>query len=274
MERNDAWAIAVTQADLPPFPLYRPATVEEAVTAFASAPKPAAIYAGGTDFFARLREGDKPASLIWIDRLGDLRKVARTADSLTLGARLTHHEIWQLPELDAVPGLAAAWRKIATVRIRRQATLGGNLMARRTRYEVSILLTALGATARFAGPDGETELPVDGIWDADLSRYPLLVSVTIPLHGAPVLDYERAMRPTFTQAACLSRTDGRRHLRVVIATEHLRPWSADAEGEAAAETLLDGLPAGYSDPAVSRSYLVQAGAAFLKRQIARMEALA
>lgn len=270
MEISIHGGVSVTQSDLPPVALFRPETVEDAINDLASAPAPATVYAGGTDFFARLREGESPASLVWIDRIDDLKTVDVSETELLLGARLTHHEAWQHPALDAVPGLAAAWRKIATVRIRRQATLGGNLMARRTRYELSILLTALGATARFAGPSGITEMPVEAIWDADLSAHPLLVSVAIPLTDTPALDYERSMRPTFTQAVCRRGTGDAPSLRVVVATEFLRPWCTEAAASEPAETIFERLPDAFHDPAVGRAYLAKAGAAFLKRQIARM----
>lgn len=260
--------LARSQADLPPVPLYRPESVAEAIHALDTAPAPAAFYAGGTDFFARLREGEAPAALVWLDRLQELREIGRDDDTLRLGALVTHHEAFRHPALDAVPGLAAAWRRIATVRIRRQATLGGNLMARRTRYELSILLTALGARAQMAGPEGTIDLPVEDLWQTDSAAHPLLVSVTIPLEGRPRLDYERSMRPTFTQALAM-REGG---WRLVVATEYLRPWAHDmAPGTPPAEATA-ALPADFADPAVSRAHMVRAGAAFLKRQIERMEA--
>lgn len=266
---SEARGIAHSQADLPPLPLYRPDTVEEAVRALGEAPAPAAIYAGGTDFFARLREGDAPGALVWIDRLEELRRIEAGKDALHIGALTTHFEAVAHPALEAVPGLAAAWRKIATVRIRRQATLGGNLMALRPRYELSILLSALGATARMAGAAGTRDIPVEDLWEADLLAHPLLVSVTIPLGGRPRLDYERSMRPTFTQALAM-RDDG---WRLVMATEYLRPWLHDlAPGSDPAEATA-ALPADYADLAVGRDHMARAGAAFLKRQIQRLETL-
>jgi CO/xanthine dehydrogenase FAD-binding subunit len=65
-------------------------------------------------------------------------------------------------------GFAAAWGKIANVRVRFSATIGGNLMARHTRYECSILLSALEANARLRGPAGTFEMPVEKLWNATL----------------------------------------------------------------------------------------------------------
>lgn len=272
--------LAPTAAALPAFALFRPDSVAAALEAFAGDAAGACFYAGGTDFFARVREGAAPARLIWVDGLAELRRVERDAESLTLGALLTHESAWRNAALDAVPGLAAAWRSIATQRIRRQATLGGNLMARRTRYELSILLTALDATALLAGSDARGELPVSALWDADLGARPLLTGVRIALSGAPRLHYERAMRPTFTQAACVrDEADGGRRLRFVMATEHLRPWFRDvpipkvldteAAQALAAETTAR-LPAEFHDPAAGRDYLARAGTAYLARQLSAL----
>ncbi|WP_196222668.1 FAD binding domain-containing protein [Pseudooceanicola algae] len=257
-----------TPADLSPVPLYRPTTVDEAVAALQESG--AAVYAGGTDFFAAVRQGLAPQALVWIAGIAEMKGASVADDVLRIGALSTHDESVEAPELDAVPGLARAWASIATVRIRNQATLGGNLMARRERYELSILLTAVGATARMAGPEGYRDMPVQDLWQADLTSTPLLVSVGVPLRGAPKLDYERSMRPTFTQALCRRGES----LRLVMATEWLQPWFTDAAlGTEPAEMLAD-LPEDFSDPAVGREHLVRAGGAFLKRQTARLEAIA
>lgn len=271
MDRTaDGDLIAATPADLSAFRLARPTSLDEAVAALSEAEGPVSVYAGGTDFFARVREGERPATLVSLGRVQGLDGIVATPAKLTLGALVTHVAAAAHPALAAVPGLAAAWRQIATVRIRRQATLGGNLMARRTRYELSILFDALGASARMVGPEGERELPVSALWEADLTAFPLLASVSIPLDGEPRLDYERSMRPTFTQAACLRRTDAGESLRFVIATEYLRPRASTATVPADPVRILADLPETFTDPAVGNAYLRRAGAALLARQIARL----
>ncbi|KAA2312412.1 hypothetical protein DL237_17495 [Pseudooceanicola sediminis] len=260
--------VARTPADLAPMPLYRPETISEALAALHESG--GTIYAGGTDFFAGVRQGLSPKALIWVAAIAEMKGCTIDSNGLHMGALNTHDESVAAPELDAVPGLAEAWSKIATVRIRHQATLGGNLMARRERYELSILLTALGATARMVGPELQVDMPVQDLWQADLEKTPLLASITIPLDNAPMLAYERSMRPTFTQALCRRG----QALRCVMATEWLQPWFKDAPLDADAGQMMSGLPADFHDPAVSRAHLVRAGSVFLKRQIARLEDLA
>ncbi|MFN3644523.1 MAG: FAD binding domain-containing protein [Gemmobacter sp.] len=260
--------IAATQSALSPFALFRPNTVAEAVAAFAAAPRPAVFHAGGTDLFARLREGWQPAALVALSRVAELRAVTRTGDTLVIGAGVTHAAAAGHPALDAVPGLAAAWARIATRRIRGQATLGGNLMARQTRYELAILLAALDASATLAGPDGQMTLRVADLWSAAPDSHPLLVSVAVPLAGRPRLAYDRGLRPLATLATCLRDTGA----RVALATEYLVPWSAPVPLPADPPAVLAALPADYADPAASRAFLVRAGAAMLARHLARFGA--
>ncbi len=266
--RPDASLLATTQAGLDPFHLYRPETVEDAMAAMAAGQPPVCFYAGGTDIFAAFREGLRPGSLIWLDRLPDRSRISVQANRLTLGAGVTHMQAVADPALDEVPGLASAWRRIATVRIRRHATLGGNLMARRPRYELSILLSALSARATLASGGGLRDVPVEALWDLPANRPELLVSVSIPLNGAPRLDYARDLRPTMTQALCL-RDPGTElpACRAVVATEYLRPYVTDLS-----EGAVLGLPDGFGDAIADPHWLARVSATQFTRQMERLAA--
>jgi carbon-monoxide dehydrogenase medium subunit len=161
-----------------------------------------------------------------------------------------------------LPSLAHPWSRIANVRIRFSATLGGNLMARRTRYEGAILLTALGARMRLRWAAGETEIPVQDLWTADLPRAALLTTVVIPLRRGLRLDYARELRPIMTQAV-----EDNAPGRVVTATEYVIPRlrrlnsvdAASVEGEIALD-----------DPVTSTAYLARVSQTLLERQLKRM----
>ena len=268
-QARDGHLLPTTQFGLPAFELYRPDSLDDLRTVCAEAPRPLMLYAGGTDAFAALREGRAVASLVRLDRIEELRGAVVADGVLTLGAGLTHFEAMNDPALAEVPGLAEAWARIATVRVRRHATLGGNLMARRPRYELSILLSALGATARLVGASGEREVPVEAIWDLPDDEPALLVSVAVPLSGAPRLDYARDLRPVMTQALC--RRDGAA-MRLAVGTERLRPHLIDWTGERDAAEILAGLPEEFEEPGAGRGWMVRAGAALLERQLERMAA--
>jgi carbon-monoxide dehydrogenase medium subunit len=264
--RSDGMLLATTQSGLAPFALYRPDTLQQASEAMRDASRPVSFYAGGTDFFAAVREGLQPATVIWLDRLEGSKTISRDADHLVLGGGLTHEDVATNEALDAVPGLADAWGRIATVRIRRHATLGGNLMALRPRYELSILLTALGATARLATADGDKVVPVEMLWDIDSGGPALLIDASIPLGGAPRLDYARDLRPTMTQALCWR--DGGAARRLVVATEYLRPLALDLGPKEPPV-----LPQDFADPIADQPWLQHVAATQYARQVSRLEAM-
>jgi CO/xanthine dehydrogenase FAD-binding subunit len=92
------------------------------------------------------------------------------------------------------------------------------LMARRTRYECLILLSALEANARLRGPAGTFELPVEKLWSATLPKGTLLTAVGLPARNRLRVDYERSLRPIMTQAdreiADCARLDPERQYRL------------------------------------------------------------
>ena len=276
-EVAQAGLIAASYRDIPPFPVIAPATVDEAVAAMADAEAPVP-YAGGTDLCGAVREGKPIGTLIWLKRLEDLRGVRDGGGALSIGALTTHAEGAASDATAAVPGLADAWSKLGKMRIRLSGTAGGNLMARHTRYEMSILLTALGGTAHFASAEGAADLTPADVWNRAEPPRSLLTRLSIPLAAGLRLDYDRSLRPLMTQALAVWRDgDGKTRGRAVVATEFLRPAALDldlsgndAKGIAAAAC--DALPEDFADPASGNAWLRRAGAAILARQLARMEA--
>jgi carbon-monoxide dehydrogenase medium subunit len=181
----------------------------------------------------------------------------------------------------AIPAFASAWGRVANVRVRMSATIGGNVMARRTRYEMPILLGALRARAAFAGSDGG-ETDVLAIAEADRMRS-LLTEVVIPLDGLVAFDYERSLRPIVTQAASVRRSADRSlTLCVAIGTEATAPYrfaldsgtSELRELAASAEELsrlaYRDFPDDFFDPMSSNAYLQHTGRVLLRRQLERL----
>jgi carbon-monoxide dehydrogenase medium subunit len=246
---------------IPPFRLVRATTVAEAVSALAAAESPA-VLAGGTDLPARFNEGFCPTDLIDISRIESLREIRLANGAVEIGATVTHASgTVHLALREHLSGFAAAWSRIANVRIRMSATLGGNLMARRTRYEGSILLSALGARVRFATAAGETETAVEHIWAADLPRGALLTTIVIPLRKGLRLDYARDLRPIMTQAVA---RDGAGEGRIVTSTEHIVPLVRALADESP--------PTKFGDPVTGDAYLRNVSATLLSRQLERMRA--
>jgi carbon-monoxide dehydrogenase medium subunit len=256
--------IPTSARSLPAFGLRRPTSIAEAVHAFDDAKQPM-FLAGGTDLPAQFNEGFTPINVIDLERVAELREIKLAGDALEIGATVTHasgstHALIK----QHLPSLGTAWARIANVRIRFSATMGGNLMARRTRYEGSILLSALGARLRFKAAAGETELAVEDLWRTDLPSLGLLTTIVVPLRPGLRLDYARELRPIMTQAVAF---DDAGKGRVVTATEHSVPCVRTLTG-AEPGAVQDAL--NINDPVTSEAYVRRLSETLLVRQIERM----
>ncbi len=113
------------------FDLLRPKTVKDALLAV-KGESPPAVKAGGIDLLDRMKEGiDRPARVLDILPLAELRKIEVTGAVLRIGALATLAEIAASPDVRKhAPALAQAAGEAATPQIRSVATLGGNLFQR------------------------------------------------------------------------------------------------------------------------------------------------
>jgi carbon-monoxide dehydrogenase medium subunit len=243
------------------FGLVRARTIAEAVAAIADARAPA-VLAGGTDLPARFNEGFAPSDLVDVSRVGALREIKVVDDTLEIGALVTHDAGSSHALITQhLPSFGAAWRRIANVRVRLSATIGGNLMARRTRYEGAILLSALSARLRFESKTGVREIAVESNWSTDADRGGLLTTIVIPLRRGLRMDYARDLRPIMTQAVVIEDyAPG----RVVTATEFIVPRIRRLKDDKAEGSLECG------DPVTSDTYLRKVSETLLVRQLERV----
>jgi carbon-monoxide dehydrogenase medium subunit len=218
--------VAQSQRALPPFVLFRPQSLHELGCVLADHPG-ATFVAGSTDVFARIREGLTPHTVVGLRRVAKLGDVQLSGGELRLGATVTHFEGSSDSVVrETVPGLAAAWAEIATVRIRHTATLGGNLMARQARYELPVILGALDGQMEFL--HGST-LPVRGLWDADLAASGCLVAATVRTVDLVWFGYDRSLRPLTTLALALRRTPTGLGVAATVGSEVSRPVTLTVE---------------------------------------------
>ena len=240
-------------------------TIAEAVAAIADNEAPA-VLAGGTDLPARFNEGFCPSTLVDISRIEELQKVTLTNGTIRIGAAVTHAAGCAHPLVrEKLPSFARAWSRIANVRIRFSATLGGNLMALRTRYEGSILLSALGARVRLQSSSGELECAVNDLWTLTQPKHALLTVIEIPLRKGLRLDYERDLRPIMTQAVAVD-DDGPG--QVVTATEHVIPNVRTLSNPMDANSVQGEIE--FNDPVTRTSYIRQVSPTLLGRQLDRI----
>jgi xanthine dehydrogenase small subunit len=137
----------------------RPRDLAEALDILAEHPD-AVPLAGSTDVGVDLAlKGARPALLVAVDRLPELRDLRVTDDEVRIGAALTLTELER--RLGAqVPLLAQLLPQFASRLIRNGATLGGNLGTASPIGDAAPVLLALEASLVLAGAGGERLVPL------------------------------------------------------------------------------------------------------------------
>jgi CO/xanthine dehydrogenase FAD-binding subunit len=104
-----------------------PTTLDEALRLRSECPD-ALPLAGGTDVLVALNFNRiRPAALLNLNEVAELRGWSRENDGLRLGAALTYTEAMREPLAEALPALAQASRTVGSPQIRNRGTIGGNL---------------------------------------------------------------------------------------------------------------------------------------------------
>lgn len=171
------------------FDYVRPATVAEALAAFAEAGGDASYIAGGQSLVPALAlRLQAPERLIDIAHIPDLRGIDLREGWLRLGALTRHAEAHDHPLIAAhAPLLALAAPHVAHPAIRNRGTLGGSVALADPASEFPAMMLAMGAEMEIAGPQGTRRVPADAFFQ-DLYQTPLepgelLVALHIPAAG-------------------------------------------------------------------------------------------
>jgi carbon-monoxide dehydrogenase medium subunit len=276
---HTAGLLPTSARSLGPLKLWQPLSIADAVACLDRCEKPV-LLAGGTDLVAQYNEGLAPRSLIDISRIDAMRQLHQQDGVWHIGALVTHHRGCSDAGLRALaPGFARAWSRIANPRIRFRGTLGGNLMARRTRYEGVLLLQALDAKLNFATPTAIEQAPVDSVWQRGVAGRGVLTGIELDARDLLAFDYERSLRPLMTQALAVWRQADGLRLGLTMATEHLVPLRLSlalpgvaiqqlrSRATAISRDLLAGLPTTFTDVQITTDYARRAGAALVARQL-------
>ena len=128
-----------------------PRTLDEALRLKAEVPGAVPIQ-GGTDVMVELNfDRARPAALLNLNEVAELRGWSRTNGRITLGAGLTYTEAMQVP----LPALAEASRTVGGPQIRNRGTIGGNLGTSSPAGDALPPLLVAGAQVRMASVRGE-----------------------------------------------------------------------------------------------------------------------
>ncbi|MCZ2813209.1 FAD binding domain-containing protein [Modestobacter sp. VKM Ac-2979] len=141
----------------------QPVTWTEALEAKAAHPDAVPI-AGGTDVMVGLNFGHlRPALLLDLTRVADLRDWAITDGAVRLGAGVSYARV--ISELgDRLPGLAMASRTIGSPQIRNRGTVAGNLATASPAGDAHPALLAAGAEVEVASVRGTRRIPIDDFY--------------------------------------------------------------------------------------------------------------
>ena len=131
-QAENSGLLSLSSRDLSAFEIVKPKTISDAVALLNDADSSPIAYAGGVDIVSSFRENKKIGTLVWLKEIEELSDIFITKNVLRIGALVTHGQINGNEKLNVISGLQEAWGQIANVRIRFSATVGGNLMARRT----------------------------------------------------------------------------------------------------------------------------------------------
>ena len=200
------------------FDYVAPTTVDDAISALATAGEDAKVLAGGQSLLPVLRMRlATPPVLIDLGKVSELRGVREDGDAIVIGAMTTHYDVLHdalVAEHAAL--LAETTGTVADPQIRHRGTFGGSLAHADPAADLPAAALALDAEMVIAGPGGRRTVPaaeffVDFFTTA-LESNEILCEIRVPKHTGWHAHYEKFNRvaqawPIVAVAATL-RVDG------------------------------------------------------------------
>ena len=116
---------------------------------------------GGTDVMVELNfDRARPAALLNLNEVAELRGWSRQNGAVWLGSGLTYAEAMERPLAEALPALAEAARTVGGPQIRNRGTIGGNLGTASPAGDALPPLLVCGAEVKIASVRGERIVPL------------------------------------------------------------------------------------------------------------------
>ena len=152
----------------------------------------AKVIAGGTSVVLMLQQKlIAPSVLISLGRVSNYDFICHEEDGLHIGALTKLRDIERSDVVkNFCPALAHTFSVVGNVRVRNQATIGGNLSAADYAADPPAMLTALDARVQVHGPEKRREIPLSefflGFYTTALEPNEILAEVIIPALPASV----------------------------------------------------------------------------------------
>jgi carbon-monoxide dehydrogenase medium subunit len=172
---------------MPDFEILQPSSVDAAVSMLAANGDDAKVLAGGTALVLMIKNRlVSPKVLVSLSNVAGLRDIRyEPGVGLRMGALATIRQA----ETSAIvreqfPVLAETFGKVANVRVRNAATVGGNLTEADYASDPPCVLLALRARAVIAGPSGSREIPLTDFfrdfYETAIEPDEILTEVVVP----------------------------------------------------------------------------------------------
>jgi len=170
-----------------PFTYHAPRSVDACLQLLAELGDDAAVMAGGQSLLSLMKfRMAQPAHVVALrDLTGELGKIRRTADGVSIGAAVTYARALRSPEVGAVaPALLKTIPLIAHPAVRTCGTICGSLCNADPAAELPAVALALDARMRLRSSDGERVVPAAefflGPYTTARQSNELLMSVEFP----------------------------------------------------------------------------------------------
>ena len=148
------------------FHFHAPETLEEATSLLAQYEGEAKLIAGGTALTTLLKQSlVQPEHLVSLHRVRGHDAIEHSDGTLRIGALATQRAVETSPVVKQhAPLLAEAYRRVATVRIRNVATVGGGIAHADPAMDPPPSLLILGASVKLVSPKGERVVPLSELY--------------------------------------------------------------------------------------------------------------
>jgi carbon-monoxide dehydrogenase medium subunit len=153
------------------------------------------LIAGGTSVMLLMNLGlMEPTHLVSLRRVTELRGIVSGADGgLEIKAMTTHRQLELAPQVRTYcPALGETFGHVATVRIRNQGTLGGNLAHADPAQDPPPMLIALGAEVELRSQAGARRIPLEDLSVGYLSTSMREGEILTSVHLPPLAEATRA----------------------------------------------------------------------------------
>jgi aerobic carbon-monoxide dehydrogenase medium subunit len=173
-----------------PLAFYQPRSVDEAVSVLDRLGDGAKVVAGGTALTIMLRQQlIAPDALVSIGGIPGLDTIARSDGELLLGSLVTHRQVETSPVVrEHLPTLADTFGKVANIRVRNAATVGGVMAESDYASDPPTVFLALDAKVEASGPAGARTIPCGefflAFYETALRPDEVLTGVRVPLPPA------------------------------------------------------------------------------------------